>query len=232
MKIIGLIGGMSWESTLEYYRIINEDMRSELGGDHSAEVVIYSFDFYDIVRLQEQGEWKKLEDMMVEAGKDLKEAGANFLLICANTMNKMADEVEKRVDLPVIHIGDATAEVIKERDMSKVGLVGTKYVMEGDFYKRRMKERHDIEVLIPKKEDREEVHDIIYNELCKGEVREESKGSLLKMLQDTVERGAEGIILGCTEIPLYITEDDVDIPLFDTTTIHAEAAVNRALEDN
>jgi len=223
---------MSWESTLEYYRIINEDMRSELGGDHSAEVVIYSFDFYDIVRLQEQGEWKKLEDMMVEAGKDLKEAGANFLLICANTMNKMADEVEKRVDLPVIHIGDATAEVIKERDMSKVGLVGTKYVMEGDFYKRRMKERHDIEVLIPKKEDREEVHDIIYNELCKGEVREESKGSLLKMLQDTVERGAEGIILGCTEIPLYITEDDVDIPLFDTTTIHAEAAVNRALEDN
>jgi len=232
MKTIGLIGGMSWESTLEYYRIINEEMRSRLGGDHSAELVIYSFDFYNIVRLQEQGDWKRLEDMMVEAGKDLKQAGADFLLICANTMNKMADEVEERVDLPVIHIGDATSEVIKERDMSTVGLVGTKYVMEGDFYRKRMKERHGIEVLIPEKENRDKVHDMIYNELCKGEVKKESKNSLLRTLQNLVDRGAEGIILGCTEIPLYITEDDVDIPLFDTTTIHAEAAVDRALEDN
>ncbi len=230
MKTIGLIGGMSWESTLEYYRIINEAMKEELGGDHSAELVIYSFDFYDIVRLQEKGEWKKLEGMMVKAGTDLKEAGADFLLICANTMHKMADEVEERVDLPVIHIGDSTAEVIKERVMSTVGLVGTKYVMEGEFYKRRMEERHGIEVLIPGKENRDKVHDIIYNELCKGEVREESKDSLLKMLQDMVERGAEGIILGCTEIPLYVTEDDIDTPLFDTTAIHAEAAVDRAIE--
>jgi len=229
MKIIGLIGGMSWESTLEYYRIINEEMKNRLGGDHSAELVIYSFDFYDIVRLQEQGDWKKLEDMMVKAGKDLKEAGANFLLICANTMNKMADQVQKRVDLPVIHIGDATAEVIKNKGMNTVGLVGTKYVMEGDFYRKRMKERHGIEVLIPGKESRDKVHDIIYNELCKGEVKKESKDFLLETLQDLIERGAEGIILGCTEIPLYITEDDIDIPLFDTTTIHSEAAIDHSI---
>lgn len=231
MKTIGLIGGMSWESTLEYYRIINEGMKKELGGDHSAEVVIYSFDFYEIVPLQEQDEWKKLEDMMVEAGNGLKKAGADFLLICANTMNKMADGVEERVGLPMIHIGDATAKVIKEINMKTVGLVGTRYVMEGDFYKERMKERHDIEVIIPKKKERDKVHDIIYNEMCKGEVREESKNSLLKMLQDLVDRGAEGIILGCTEIPLYIKDDYVDITLFDTTTIHAEAAVDHALED-
>ncbi|MEF8832422.1 MAG: aspartate/glutamate racemase family protein [Candidatus Thermoplasmatota archaeon] len=230
MKTIGLIGGMSWESTLEYYRIINEGMKSKLGGEHSAEVVIYSFDFFDIVSLQEQGEWKKLEDMMVEAGKGLKEAGADFLLICANTMNKMADSVEERVGLPVIHIGDATAEVIKRRGMETVGLVGTRYVMEGDFYRKRMKENHGIEVLVPEQDNRDKVHDIIYNELCKGEVKEKSKESLLKMLQELVDRGAEGIILGCTEIPLYITEDDVDIPLFDTTAIHAEAAADRAFE--
>ncbi len=229
MKTIGLIGGMSWESTLEYYRIINESTKKKLGGDHSAEVLIYSFDFYDIVNLQEQGDWKRLEDMIVDVGKGLKEAGSDFLLICANTMNKMADQTQKRVGLPVLHIGDATAEVIKERSMGTVGLIGTKYVMEGDFYRRRMKEKHGIEVLIPKDEKRDQVHDIIYNELCKGEVKNRSKNALLKMLRELVDRGAEGIILGCTEIPLYITRDDVDIPLFNTTAIHAEAAVEQAL---
>ena len=230
METIGLIGGMSWESTLEYYRIINEGMKKELGGDHSAEVVIYSFDFYNIVRLQEQGAWKRLEDMMVDAGKGLKKAGADFLLICANTMNKMADEVQERVGLPLIHIGDATAEIIKDRGMNTVGLIGTRYVMEGDFYRRRMKEKHEINVFIPEQERRNKVHDIIYNELCKGKVKESSKEALINMLQELVDRGAEGIILGCTEIPLYVTEDDVDIPLFDTTAIHAEAAVSHALE--
>lgn len=229
MKTIGLIGGMSWESTLEYYRIVNEETKRRLGGDHSAELVIYSFDFYDIVRLQEQGEWKKLENMMVEAGEGLKETGADFLLICANTMNKMADNVEEKVGLPVIHIGDATAEVIKRKGMDTLGLVGTRYVMEGDFYRKRMKEKHGIDVLIPAEEKRGKVHDIIYNELCKGEVKNESKNTLLKILHDLVNSGAEGIILGCTELPLYITEEDIDIPLFDTTSIHAEAAVDRAL---
>jgi len=230
MKTIGLIGGMSWESTLEYYRIINEGMKEKFGDDHSAEIVIYSFDFYDIVNLQEQNDWQKLEDMMVDAGKSLKQAGADFLLICANTMNKMADQVQKRVGLPLIHIGDATAEVINERRMDTVGLIGTKYVMEGDFYRRRMKEKHGIEVLIPEEEKRDQVHHIIYSEMCKGDVKDRSKDALLKMLQELVDRGAKGIILGCTEIPLYITRDDVDIPLFNTTAIHAEAAVERALK--
>jgi len=192
--------------------------------------VIYSFDFYDIVQLQEQGEWERLEDMMVEAGEGLKEAGADILLICANTMNKMADDVQQRVGLPVIHIGDATAEVIEEKGMDTVGLVGTNYVMEGDFYRKRMKDIHDIEVLVPGDENRDRVHDIIYNELCKGDVKSGSKKILLHILQELVDRGAEGIILGCTEIPLYINEDDMDIPLFDTTAIHAEAAVDSALE--
>ncbi len=230
MRTIGLIGGMSWESTLEYYRIINERMKEMKSDDHSAESVIYSFDFYDIVQLQEQGEWERLEDMMVEAGEGLKEAGADILLICANTMNKMADDVQQRVGLPVIHIGDATAEVIEEKGMDTVGLVGTNYVMEGDFYRKRMKDIHDIEVLVPGDENRDRVHDIIYNELCKGDVKSGSKKILLHILQELVDRGAEGIILGCTEIPLYINEDDMDIPLFDTTAIHAEAAVDSALE--
>ncbi|MFP4143127.1 MAG: aspartate/glutamate racemase family protein [Thermoplasmata archaeon] len=230
MKIIGLLGGMSWESTLEYYRIINEEMKGELGEDHSAELAIYSFDFNDIVRYQEEGEWKKLEDMMVKAGKGVKDMGADFLLICANTMNKMADAVEDRVGLTVLHIGDATAEAIKKEGMDTVGLIGTRYVMEGDFYRERMKEKHDIEVMIPDEENREQVHDIIYNELCQGKVKETSKNKLLDMIDDLINRGAEGIILGCTEIPLYIKEDDVSVPLFNTTRIHAEAAVKKAVE--
>lgn len=231
MKTIGLIGGMSWESTLEYYRIVNEGMKKKLGEDHSGELAIYSFDFYDIVKLQEEGDWDVLEDMMVKAGEGLKHTGADLLLICANTMNKMADKVEQRVGLPVIHIGDATAEVIKERNMDTVGLIGTKYVMEEDFYRRRLKERHDIDVLIPDKRNRNKVHEIIYNELCKGVVKEPSKNNLLDMIDDLLDRGAQGIILGCTEIPLYISEEEVGSPLFNTTKIHAEAAVDYALKD-
>ncbi len=229
MKTIGLIGGMSWESTLEYYRIINEKMKEVKGDEHSAEMVIYSFDFYDIVQLQEKHEWKRLEDMMVEAGNGLKDAGADFLLICANTMNKMANQVQKRVDLPVIHIGDATAEAIKEEGLDTVGLVGTNYVMEGEFYRKRMKDKHDIDVFIPGEGKRDKVHDIIYDELCKGEVKENSKKILLDIMQGLLDEGAEGIILGCTEIPLYITEEDIDTTLFDTTRIHAEAALKYSI---
>ncbi|MFO7792869.1 MAG: aspartate/glutamate racemase family protein [Candidatus Saliniplasma sp.] len=232
MKTIGLIGGMSWESTLEYYRIINEEMKKRVGEDHSAELAIYSFDFYDIIKFQEEEEWKILENMMVKAGKGLKDTGADFLLICANTMNKMADEVEKGVGLPVLHIGDATAWVIKEKEMDTVGLIGTKYVMEGKFYKKRMKEKHDIDVLIPREHNRDKVHDIIYNELCQGEVKTSSKKDLLEMIDELLDRGAQGIILGCTEIPLYITQKEVGSPLFNTTRIHAEAAVDYALEDD
>ncbi|MBS3817125.1 MAG: aspartate/glutamate racemase family protein [Candidatus Thermoplasmatota archaeon] len=231
MKTIGLIGGMSWESTLEYYRTINEEMKNRLGGDHSAEVVIYSFDFHDIVDLQNQGRWEELEQMMIEAGNGLKGAGADLLLICANTMNRMADDVEADVGLPLLHIGDATAEAVKDEEMKTVGLVGTRYVMEGGFYRERLKEKHGIEVLIPAQGDRERVHEIIYEELCRGNVKESSKEDLLGMIRTLTERGAEGIVLGCTELPLYITEKDIDIPLFDTTRIHAKAAVDQALKD-
>ncbi len=229
MKKIGLIGGMSWESTLEYYRIINERTKDELGGEHSAEVLIYSFDFADIIQLQNEGEWEKLEDMMVKAGKGLKNAGADFQIICANTMNKLADDVEERVGTNILHIGDATAERVKQKGMHKVGLIGTKFVMEGDFYRKRMKEKHGIDVIIPEEENREKVHDIIYNELCKGKVKKNSKDSLYEMIDELVEREAEGIILGCTELPLYLDEEEAGIKLFDTTTIHAEAAVEYSL---
>ncbi len=232
MKKIGLIGGMSWESTLEYYRIINESTKERLGGEHSAEVLIHSFDFADIIELQNEGKWSELEDMMVDAGKGLKDAGADFQIICANTMNRLADDVGERVGTNIIHIGDAAAERIKKKGMDKVGLIGTKFVMEGDFYRKRMKEGHGINVIIPEKKNREKVHDIIYNELCKGEVKESSKGSLFEMIDEFVDRGAEGIILGCTELPLYITEKEVDVTLFDTTKIHAEAAVKYSLEED
>lgn len=231
MKIIGLIGGMSWESTLEYYRTINEDFRERLGGDHSGELVIYSFDFYDIVERQNQGLWDELEDMMVEAGNGLKAMGADVLLICANTMHRRADGVEQRVGLPLIHIGDATANAIKKEGLKKVGLIGTKFVMEGNFYKDRLKNKHGLDVVIPHGDDREKVHDIIYNELCKGLVKEDSKAELLDMIDDLISKGAEGIILGCTELPMHFDNDDVDVPLFDTTKIHSEAAVSWELSN-
>lgn len=229
MKTIGLIGGMSWESTLEYYRIINEEIRDRRGGDHSGELAIYSFDFNKIVEFQNQEKWDELESMMTEAGKGLKEAGADFLLICANTMHRRAEDVEESVDLPLIHIGDAVAEDIKKKGLSSVGLLGTKYVMEADFYREKLKE-HGLKTIVPKEDERAEIHEIIYKELCRGVVKQSSKNKILKMIDDLNERGAEGIILGCTELPIHITEEDVDIPLFDSTRLHAEAAVERALE--
>ncbi|MFP3871573.1 MAG: aspartate/glutamate racemase family protein [Candidatus Natronoplasma sp.] len=231
MKTIGLIGGMSWGSTLEYYRIINEESKKRLGEDHSGELVIYSFDFYDIVGLQEQSEWDELEDMMVEAGNGLKGAGAELLLICANTMNKLAEDVEKRVGLPLLHIGDATAEAIKERKVEKVALLGTKYVMEEDFYREKLEGEYGLELMIPAGEQREKVHDIIYKELCKGIVKKDSKETLLDMIDDLIQEGAEGIILGCTELPMHLDQEEIEVPLFNTTKIHSEAAVDRALSD-
>ena len=230
-KKIGLLGGMSWESTQEYYRIINEETRERLGGDHSAELIIYSFDFYDIVRLQHEGEWDKLEEMLIEAGKSLKEGGADFLVICANTMHKMADEIEEKVGLPVIHIGDSLAEEIKSKRLKRVGLIGTKFVMDGDFYKERLKDKHGIDVIIPEKGNKEDIHDIIYNELCRGDVKESSLKKLFEVVDGLIDKGAEGIVLGCTEIPLYIKQEDVDVPIFDTTTIHALSAVDYSLEN-
>lgn len=230
MKTIGLIGGMSWESTLEYYRLVNEGIRDKLGGDHSGELVIYSFDFNSIVEKQKKGRWDELEDMMVEAGKGLKTSGADFLLICANTMHRLADGVEEKVDLPLLNIVDATGEEITEKGLSKVLLLGTDYVMSGDFYRERLKRKYGVDVIVPAKDKRKEVHRIIYEELCRGVEKRSSKEKILAAVKSSIERGAEGVILGCTELPLILGEKDLRVPTFDTMNIHSEAAVRMALQ--
>ena len=228
MKTIGLIGGMSWESSAEYYRIINEEVHRRLGGVHSARVVLYSFDFAEIEELQHRGEWEKLTKIMIDAAKKLVNAGAEILLICTNTMHKMFDQVQENVEVPMIHIADATAEEIKGKGLSKVGLLGTKFTMEQDFYKKIF-EKHGIETIIPLEEEREIIHRIIYNELVVGIIRDESRNQYLKIIENLKSRGAEGVVLGCTEIPLLIKQEHVDIPVFDTTRIHALKAVDFAI---
>lgn len=229
MKKIGLLGGMSWESTLEYYRVINEKVREKRGGDSSAEILLYSFDFKDVIKLQKEGGWDELSDRLVEAGKFLKNGGADLFLMCANTVHKRAGDIEDRVGLPLLHIGDTTGDAIQEQGLEKVGLVGTDYVMSGDFYSQRLKEKYGIDVLIPREERRKKVHSIIYDELCRGIVKEESKSELVEMMEELLDRGAGGIILGCTELPLHITREDIDVPLFDTTRLHAEGAAEAAV---
>ena len=230
MKVIGLIGGISWESSLEYYRIINKAVKERLGGFHSAKCILYSLDFDEVVRLQHEGKWHELARLMTNAAVKLEWAGAELLLICANTMHKVADHVQERVRIPLIHIIDVTAERILERGIKRVGLLGTRFTMEDGFYRKRMGERFNIEVLLPDKDERELVHRIIYEELCQGVIRQSSKESIRKIIERLKLKGAEGIILGCTELPLLIKQGDVDIPVFDTTKIHAIAAVEHALK--
>ena len=230
MNTIGLIGGISWESTVEYYRIINETVKEKLGGFHSGEIVMYSFDFAEVEKLQHQGDWDELATMMVDAAERVKRGGAGFIVICANTMHKMADKVQESVGLPLVHIGDVTAESIKAKGMNKVGLLGTKFTMEEDFYKRRLIDKHGLDVIIPDDEERQVIHKILYDELCLGDINEVSKGAFKKAIDHLVERGAQGIILGCTEIPLIVSQEEYEIPLFDTTAIHARAAVDFALQ--
>jgi len=230
MKNIGLIGGMSWESSLEYYRIINETVKQKLGGLHSAECIMYSVDFDEIEKLQHQGKWEDLTKIMIDCAQRLEKAGANLVIICTNTMHKMAEDVESNITIPLLHIADATAERIKEKDFKKIGLLGTKFTMNEDFYKGRLIEKHGIEVIIPNSEEMQIVHDIIYNELCLGEIKETSKEQYKKIIKNLAKKGAEGVILGCTEIPLLIKQEDVEVPLFDTTKIHAEFAVDYAIK--
>ena len=230
MRTIGLIGGMSWESSQEYYRIINETVKEKLGGFHSAEIIMYSVDFEEIEKLQHQGKWKELTELMIDAAQRVEKAGADFVVFCTNTMHKMADEVQKNIGIPLLHIADATAEKIKEKGLGKIGLLGTKFTMEKDFYKGRLKEKYGLEVIIPNEEERQIVHDVIYKELCMGEIKQSSKEQFKKIIQNLVSNGAEGIILGCTEIPLLIKQEDVEVPLFDTTMIHAKAAVVYAIK--
>lgn len=229
MKTAGLIGGMSWESTLEYYRIMNEAVKEKLGGLHSAKCIIYSFDFEEIEKLQHEGRWKELAEIMADAARRLEKAGADFVVICTNTMHKVAEEVQKSISIPLLHIADVTAEKIKEKGLKKVGLLGTRFTMEEGFYRERLKEKHGIDVIIPKENERELVHRVIYDELCLGIVKRESKERFKEIIEGLVSRGAEGIILGCTEIPLLIKQEDADVPIFDTTTIHAKAAVELML---
>jgi len=229
MKTIGLIGGMSWESSLEYYRILNEIVKEKLGGFHSAKCILYSVDFEEVEKLQHQGDWDELTRLMKDAAQRLEGAGSDFVIICTNTMHKMADEVQGAINIPVLHIVDVTAEAIKGNGQTRVGLLGTKFTMEQDFYKGRLKDQHGLDVLIPSADERQVVHDILYSELCLGEIKEISKETFKSVIQNLVDRGAQGVILGCTEIPLIVSQDDYAIPVYDTTTLHAKAAVDFAL---
>lgn len=229
MRTIGLIGGMSWESSVEYYRIINRAVRERLGGLHSARCLMASVDFAEVEPLQREGRWDELAQQMVVAARAVERGGADLLLICANTMHRVASEVEAAIGIPLIHIADATAERLKAADIGRIGLLGTRYTMEADFYKGRLSQRHGLAVSVPDAADREAVHRIIYDELCVGVIRSESRARLAQIAERLVEGGAEGVILGCTELGLALTEEDTQVPLFDTTRIHALAAVDAAL---
>ncbi|ONG49506.1 aspartate racemase [Pseudoroseomonas deserti] len=231
MKVIGLLGGMSWESSAEYYRIINQAVRERLGGLHSAECLMWSFDFARIEALQHAGKWDEATAELVAAARRLERAGADFLVICTNTMHRMADEVQAAVSLPLLHIADPTAERIRTAGFRKVGLLGTAFTMEQDFYKGRLVAQHGLEVLIPDEAQRAEIHRVIYEELVQGKVVDSSRAAYRAVIASLVARGAEAVILGCTEIMLLVRAQDSAVPLFDTTAIHAEAAVERALED-
>lgn len=230
MKIIGMIGGMSWESSIEYYRIINETVKEKLGGLHSGKSVMYSVDFAEIEAMQHAGRWGEATQAMIEAARHVEAGGADFVVICTNTMHKMADEVEAAIGIPLLHIADATAEVIKSQGLTKIGLLGTRFTMEEDFYRGRLVEKHGLDVIIPEADDRETVHRVIYDELVLGEIKPESREAYKGIIEKLIAAGAQGIILGCTEIGLLVKDEDSRVPLFDTTSIHAVAAVERALE--
>ncbi|MCK4236706.1 MAG: aspartate/glutamate racemase family protein, partial [Candidatus Krumholzibacteria bacterium] len=222
-------GGMSWESSLEYYRIINQRIKERLGGLHSAKIIMYSFDFAEIEHLQHGGRWDEAGGVMIEAARLLENAGADLILICTNTMHKMADDVQKSISVPLLHIADATAERLKEMGLRKAGLLGTRFTMEEDFYKGRLKKKYGIEVVIPDLEEREKIHRVIYDELCVGETKDASRQRFIEIINNLISQGAEGVILGCTEIPLLVKQEDVDLPLFDTTMIHASRAADISL---
>jgi len=229
MRTIGLLGGMSWQSTADYYRSINHGIKNHLGGLHSAKIILNSVDFGPIEKLQHQGDWQTLAEQLSAAALCIEEAGADFLLICTNTMHKVSPEIEEMINIPLLHIADATAEVIITDNLSKVGLLGTAFTMEEEFYKGRLTNKFGIEVLVPCKNDRKIIHDVIYQELCLGVINESSKQQYLRIIQDLFDQGAEGIILGCTEIAMLIKQQDTRVKLFDTTEIHAAKAVQLAI---
>lgn len=230
MKTIGLIGGMSWESSLEYYRIINETAKAKLGRLHSAKSIMYSVDFAEIEILQHQGKWREAAQMLIDAAKNLENGGADFIVLCTNTMHKVADDIQANVKIPLLHIADATAQLVKDSGIKKIGLLGTRFTMEEEFYKGRLSQKYGLTVNVPNAQEREIVHRVIYDELVIGEIRQHSKEQYIGIIEQMVDEGAEGVILGCTEIGLLIHKQDSQVPLFDTTRIHAEAAVEYALK--
>ena len=230
MQTIGLIGGMSWESSAVYYDLINKKVCEILGGFHSCKSIMVSVDFAEIEKLQHSDEWKKLDKMMVESAKQLQAAGADIIVLCTNTMHLCAPAIIENISIPFLHIAEATGLEIVKKGLKKVALLGTKFTMEKDFYKKYISDNFGVEVIIPTNEERENIHEIIYRELVHGKIKNESREIYKQIIGNLEKRGAEGVILGCTEIPLLISDSDVNIPTFDTTTIHAEKAVERALK--
>lgn len=231
MKTIGLIGGMSWESTTSYYKAINEGVKAQLGGLHSAKICLYSVDFHQIEQLQHQGRWDDIAEILSQAAQSVQAGGADFVLICTNTMHKVASVIEQAISIPILHIADATAMQLVNDGVTKVGLLGTRFTMEQDFYKQRLTEQFGIEVVIPDEPQRNLVHDVIYNELCQGIVSDKSRQEYLQIIASLAEQGAQAVILGCTEIALLVEQNHTSVPLYDTTQIHAEAAVRHALQE-
>ena len=228
MKTIGLIGGMSWESTVSYYQLINETIKEKLGGLHSAKILLYSVDFAEIERYQASGDWDKSAEVLSQIAQNLEQAGADFIVICTNTMHKVAPQIQKTISIPILHIAQATADTLLENGIKKVGLLGTKYTMTQEFYKEKLLEA-GLEVVIPDQAGVEEVNRIIYDELCLGQIKESSKQAYLAIIDDLKNAGAEAVILGCTEIGLLVKQEDTDMPLFDTTVIHAQKAAEFAI---
>ncbi|KID55682.1 hypothetical protein JF50_19545 [Pseudoalteromonas luteoviolacea] len=229
MKTIGLLGGMSWESTSNYYKYINQGVKDALGGLHSAKIVMKSVDFAPIAELQQANEWSTMANMLTQDAQDIERAGADFILICTNTMHLIFEEVQAGVGIPLIHIADPTGEQLKRDGKRKVGLLGTQFTMSESFYKDRLKNKFDIEVIVPDEEDQNVIHDVIYNELCVGIIQPESKQAYVEIIAKLQAQGAEAVILGCTEIALLVNENDTDIPLFDTAILHAGSAVSASL---
>ena len=227
MKTIGLLGGMSWESTVEYYRLINEEVKAKMGGFHSAKCLLYSVDFGELEAYMRTEHWDKIEQVLIKAALNLEQGGADFILLCTNTMHKLFEQLQKELKVDLLHIADAAAEKIVQENIKKVGLLGTRQTMEQDFYKARLQKK-GIQVLIPGEKDREIVHRVIFEELCLGEIKEESRVEYIRIIEELIAMGAEGIVLGCTEIPLLIKQSNASVPIFDTTYLHAMKAVEKA----
>lgn len=230
MKTIGLIGGMSWESTVSYYSLLNEGVKAQLGGLHSAKIVLVSVDFAEVEAQQHRGDWQAAADLLASAAQSVEAAGAEFALICTNTMHKVADEVQQAISIPLLHIADATGQVLVRDKVKKVGLLGTRFTMQEAFYRTRLEEKFGLEVCVPSEFDQQKVHDVIYQELCLGKILDKSREDYLRIIASLQESGAEAVILGCTEIALLIRDSDTDIPVYDTTRIHVQSALEASLE--